>query len=119
MEVAKPQLLFFNDRLVQYSIVSTNELQFRPINSLDNSSIIQFQDNGNSEDYRDLSSAYISLKVKMIHRDDSAKELTAPLTAANLEIACINNFLHSMFRQVTLSLNGKQISQNNTNYAYR
>lgn len=119
MEVVKNEILFFEPKMVQYSIVGSQEVLFRPISTLENSSVIQFQDLGNSEYYRNLSSAYISLKVKMNILGDDSKPLTNPITEDNVPVACVNNLLHSMFRQVTLTLNGKQVSQNNMNYSYR
>lgn len=119
MEVVKNELLFFEPKMVQYSIVGSQEVLFRPISTLENSPVIQFQDVGNSEYYRNLSSTYISLKVKMNRFDDNDKELTTGMTEANTTVSVVNNLLHSMFRQVTLTLNGKQISQNNMNYSYR
>lgn len=123
-ECAKPELMFFDPKGVQYSIIKTEEQSFKPLASIENSNIIQFGNQGNNEDYRNLASTYISIKVKMNHKKDpdvttkvSADE--TELTKAGMKVSCVNNLLHSLFRQVTLTLNGKQIAQNNMNYSYR
>lgn len=123
-ECAKPELMFFEPKGVQYSIIKTEEQSFKPLASINNSNIIQFGNQGNNEDYRNLASTYISIKVKMNHKSDANTEgivtkQSGELSSANMNVACVNNLLHSLFRQVTLTLNGKQIAQNNMNYSYR
>lgn len=122
-ECAKPELSFFEPKGVQYSIIQTEEQSFKPLSSIENSNIIQFGNQGNNDDYRNLDSTYIVLKVKLNHKQDEKDGVivddTEALTAANMKVSCVNNLLHSLFRQVTLTLGGKQIAQNNMNYSYR
>lgn len=123
-ECTKPELLLFEPKGVQYSIIQTQEISFRPLASIDNSSIIQFANQGKGDDYRNLASTYIVLKVKLNHKKDAdtdnvVADETETLTTTNMKVSCVNNLLHSLFRQVTLTLNGKQIAQNNMNYSYR
>lgn len=123
-ECAKPELMFFDPKGVQYSIISTEELLFRPLASIENSNIIQFGSHGESNDYRNLASTYIIFKVRLNHKTDGT-DTTKPedekeaLSQSNMKVSCVNNLLHSLFRQVTLTLNGRQIAQNNMNYSYR
>lgn len=90
----------------------------KPQSTLDSTSVIQFFDPGWGETYKNLSSMYIVMKVRMEHIDDAGKAITTEVTKENLHVVPINNLLHSMFRQVVLTLNGKQVGQNTQNYAY-
>lgn len=219
-ECPKPQLQIFEPKGYQYSILEKNRVELKPIGSLENSRTISFLDQGYGESYRDLSSVYIQLKVKLIkgaapqqqnvsragrsideperkrrktpdaavflgeayrapqddethantenendngnhqanaggptnkplllgknvnqintfpfknlsrnsgldernENDDSILgDSTTPVVPANNEIktSVVNNFMHSLFNQVILTLNNRQIRQNSPNYGYR
>lgn len=116
-ECVLPQLDLFEERRVQFSVDRTDQIELKPLASIENARVIQFAFKGIGEEYKNLSSIYLKLKVKMIHLDKDGKlEATQP---ASLNVYPVNNILHSLFRQVTLTLNGQQIAQNNANYAYR
>lgn len=118
-ECAKPQLLFFEPKGVQYSILHTEQIALKPLASIDKSLVLQFNSMGYSDDYRNLSSVYLHLKVKMNHLDDEDKPITAAISKTTLNVYPVNNLLHSLFRQVTLTLNNKMVASNSQNYAYR
>lgn len=61
---------------------------------------------------------YIVMKVKMEHMDDAGEAITTEVKEANLNVVPVNNLLHSMFRQVVLTLNNREIGANSQNYAY-
>jgi hypothetical protein len=42
---------------------------------------------------------------------------TAPATIA--DVAPVNNLIHSLFKQVEISLNGKEVESSSSNYAYK
>lgn len=120
VECAKPELLFFEPKGVQYSILKTEQVVLKPLASIDKSNIIQFLDQGYGDDYKNLSSAYIVFKVEMEHFDATGVKVLTPIKEHDkLTCSIANNTLHSLIRQVTLTLNNKQISNNNQNYAYR
>lgn len=55
----------------------------------------------------------------MTHLDAAGKLETATSEKEKLNVYPVNNLLHSLFRQITLTLNGQQVAQNRQNYAYR
>lgn len=120
VECAKHQLLLFEPKAVQYSILKTEQVMLKPLASIEGSTVIQFSDQGYGEDYKNLESVYIVLKVKMIHKKtDDGTEIKTEIKAGDIVVAPVNNFLHSLFRQITLTLNGRVVGQNQQNYAYR
>lgn len=80
-ECPKPQLMIFEPKGIQYSILEKNRVELKPIASLENSRTISFLDQGYGESYRDLSSVYIQLKIQLIRDVDAAA--AAPATTAN------------------------------------
>lgn len=55
----------------------------------------------------------------MHYKDATTIETAAIVDKTKLAVFPVNNFLHSLFRQVTLTLNGVQIVHNNYNYPYK
>lgn len=101
-EFMKTELDLFTAHPMQTNILKTEEIAYNPIASLDNPSSIEFMAVGNGDTYRDLSSVYLRLVVKI----DSSPGV-------------VNNLLHSLFRNCTIYLNNKAISQSDNNYHYR
>ncbi|XP_037911977.1 uncharacterized protein F54H12.2-like [Hermetia illucens] len=92
------------------------EVAYKPIASLDNSTVLEFVSLGHGDTYRDLSSIYLRLKVQLIKAKDGREEL---FDKAAPPIGVVNNVLHSLFRQCTIQLNGRPIAQTDHNYQYR
>ena len=67
-----------------------------------------------SDDYLDLTNSYLHVQAKITKADGS------PLDAAddNL-VAPVNNWLHTLFSQVDISLNNTNISTSTNTYGYR
>lgn len=119
-ECAKQELSLFEPKAVQYSILKTEQVVLKPLASIEKSNIIQFLHQGYSDEYKSLSSAYVVLKVKLNHYDATGKEMSGVIdTHEKLTCSIANNTLHSLIRQVNLTLNGREISKNSNNYAYR
>lgn len=114
-----PQLELFEKKVVQMSVDRCEQIEMRPLASIENAKVIQFQYNSTGPEYRNLDSMYLKLKVRMIHVDSGGKIETTALTSSNLNVYPVNNLFNSLFRQVSLSLNGQQVSQNNFNTPYR
>ena len=57
---------------------------------------------------------FLLLKERLLPPDESAK-----IDSGQANIAPVNNFLHSLFRQVDVYLNGKQVTPAMGTYAYR
>jgi len=111
MEFIKTELDLFSHQPLQTNIIRTEEIAYNPIASLDNASTIEFVSVGNGDTYRDLSSSYLRLLVKI---DKKIEELD--LTK---RIGVVNNLLHSLFRNCTIYLNNIAVTQSDNNYHYR
>lgn len=112
-ECMKSELDLFMAHPIQSSILKSEEVPYKPVASLDNSSVIEFVSLGNGDSYRDLSSIYLKLRVKMI------KNNKAELFTDDKNPSVVNNIMHSLIKQLTIYLNGKPIAQTDSNYAYR
>lgn len=130
VECMSSQLDLFTNIPVQTNILKTEEICYKPVTSLSNNSVIEFQSLGHGDTYRDLSSAYLRLLVKVkksptedypagtpaeLNADGSVKKAATPGGGGYV----VNNLLHSLFKQCTIYLNGVAISQSDNNYAYR
>lgn len=115
-ECAVSELDLFNGPLFQSQILKSEQVTHHPINSLTNCSTIEFESNGSGNSYRDLSNIFLHLKIKIVKPDGTSiieSTPTGSTTKVN-EIAkqpgFINNVLHSIFRNVTVYMNGKIVS---------
>lgn len=131
-ECMKSELDIFSALPVQSNILKTEEVSYKPIASLDNSSVLEFVSLGHGDTYRDLSSIYLRLKVQLIKlkngkevpytgdekwktKNADGSEVESTATA----VGVVNNIMHSLFRQCTIYLNGKPIAQTDNNYHFR
>lgn len=108
----KPELDLFTVRGIQNSVLRTEEISYRPVNSLVSASILEFNVPAVNEMYKDLSSVYLRLKVRLMKDANDALHTDA-------KVGVVNNIIHSLFKQCAVFFNGKQISQNPGNYGYR
>lgn len=106
------ELELFRTKPMQTNIVKTFEVAYKPLTSLENSSVIEFASLANIDQYRDLSSIYIRFRVKLFK---DAKN-TAHTDSS---VGPVNNVLHSLIRQCSIYLNGKPVQTIDSNYAYR
>ena len=90
--------------------METNETICKQIASVDQSDI-EFLMTGDSD-------TYIDLDLKLFIKGKLTKEDSSNLDATDY-IAGINNLLHSLFTQCSISLNGTQITQTSELYNYR
>lgn len=121
-ECEKPQLQLFEPKKFSYNVVKTESIVLKPLATVENAGAIEFRDSSYSDHYRVLGTIYLHLKVKMTHKDDTGvaiDETTKPLKEEDLNVYPVNNLLHSLFKQVTLSLNNQRVAVNGQNYAYR
>lgn len=123
MECVRSELDIFAIPVIQSSILRSEEIAYSPLSSIDNSpSTIEFISYGNGDTYRDLSSMYILIKGHYVQADGSNfdnTDTTKPENSADKQPCLINNGIHSLFKQVSISLNGTPVSQCDTNYGYR
>jgi hypothetical protein len=94
----------------QISTVETKETIYRPIASVDQADI-EFVIPGDSD-------TYVSLDLKLYVKGKLIREDGTDIPVTDYT-AVINNFLHSLFSQCTIYLNGVQITQASDLYPYR
>ena len=75
--------------------------------------VIDFTITGEPNVYRDLNNSYLEIKCKVTAADGTTN------VANNAAVAPVNNLLHSMFSSVSVTMCGKQITEQSTHYPYR
>lgn len=108
-ECVKSELDLFALPSTQTSIESGQWVHYKPISSLSDDGPIEFQVPGTGDDYIDLSHTLISIKAKITQTDGGEA----------VDVAPVNNWLHSLFSQLDVYLNQKLVSPPNNTYAYR
>lgn len=108
----KTELDIFSTPPTQSSVDSGTTLCVRPISSLADASPIEFLIPGSGEEYIDLAHTTLHL-VARVKADEAAE------ANAKINLAPVNNWLHSIFSQVDIFLNQKCITPPSNNYNYR
>lgn len=102
MECMPSELDLFSQHPVQTSILRTEKVAYRPVNSLIGASAIEFASLGSNDTYRNLNSIYLRLRVKLMK--DATNAVHTDATGG-----VVNNIMHSLFRNCTIQLNGTTI----------
>ena len=111
----KSEVDLFRVPPTQQSLERGRWIDYAPLSSVKNpNSAITFLIAGTDE-YIDLSKTILTVTGKITKKDGESK------LDGNDEsnVAPVNNFLHSLFRQVDVYLNGKQVTPAMGTYAYR
>ena len=109
----KSEVDLFSIPPTQLSLEKGRWIEYRPLSSVQNNdSAITFVIAGTDE-YLDLSKTILFVEGRVVEGTD------AILDSGQASIAPVNNFLHSLFRQVDVYLNGKQVTPAMGTYAYR
>ena len=111
-ECAKSELDLFSVPPTQTSIENGAWVEYHPISTIADGTPIEFEIAGNGEDYLDLSNTYLYVQAKIVQANGND-------LAADTRVAPVNLFLHSLFSQVDISLNGTQITSSTNTYPYR
>ncbi|CAH3046211.1 unnamed protein product, partial [Porites evermanni] len=106
---------------VDYRYEASREVEFQP--ALTGIQPITFSIPG-SDDYYDTNSIRFKVKVRLTDPAAGYNGLSADLTAASdannsKSTYCVNNFGHSIFRDITLSMNGVLMTEQSNTYHYR
>ena len=111
----KSEVDLFRVPPTQQSLERGRWIDYAPLSSVENAnSAITFLIAGTDE-YIDLSKTILTVTGKITKKDGTTK-----LDGNDQSnVAPINNFLHSLFRQVDVYLNGKQVTPAMGTYAYR
>ena len=111
----KSEVDLFRVPPTQQSLERGRWIDYAPLSSVENpNSAITFLIAGTDE-YIDLSKTILTVTGKVTLKDGTSK-LTG---GGQSNVAPVNNFLHSLFRQVDVYLNGKQVTPAMGTYAYR
>ena len=110
----KSEIDLFSVPPTQQSLERGRWIDYAPLSSVENTdSPINFLVTGTDE-YIDLSKTILTVTGKIVKDNESV------LDGANqANVAPVNNFLHSLFKQVDVYLNGKQVTPAMGTYAYR
>lgn len=103
----KTELDLFAVPPTQTSVESGSIQCYRPVSALTDTSPIEFIIPPSSEEYLDLAHTTLHLNVRIVN------------ILANQNVAPVNNFLHSMFSQVDVFLNQRNICPPTSHYSYR
>ena len=111
-ECAKSELDLFSVPATQTSVENGTCVQYHPISSMIGGAPIEFDVTASGDDYLDLANSFLCARANItrVNGDD--------LDAADT-VGPVNNFLHSLFSQVDVSLNGTLITSSTNTYAYR
>jgi hypothetical protein len=111
--LVRSELSLFDEPPVDVSIINSYYSEYFPLNAVsDKSSPIQFFVPGSDQHYVDLRETRLFVRGKIVRVNGSA-------LAVDEVVAPINNLLHSLFSQCTISLNETQITSPNMYYAFR
>lgn len=112
------ELDLFSGGNLQTSILDTKENIYSPLTSLHNCQIIQFHIPGTSDQYIDLNSICLRLKLQLTKADGKPfNSAGTPPDAKADQPGPINNVLHSLFKGLRVSFNNTVVSEiNNYNY---
>ena len=109
----KSEVDLFSIPPTQLSLEKGRWIEYRPLSSVQNNdSAITFVIAGTDE-YLDLSKTILVVEGKVVPGTGGE------LSTGQASIAPVNNFLHSLFRQVDVYFNGKQVTPAMGTYAYR
>ena len=111
-ECLKSELDLFSVPPTQTSVENGNWIEHHPLTTVGDDSPIEFEINGNGEDYMDLANTMLYVRAKIVRMDGTNIADDTPVGPVNL-------FLHSLFSQVDISLNGTQVTTSTNTYPYR
>lgn len=114
------ELDLFTKQPMQISVLDSKENIYNPLTSLDSVSNISFFIPGSSEQFIDLNSICLRLKLQILKNDSTPfKEIVADKVDKKIEQpGFINNIIHSLFKNVRVSFNGTVVSDT-PNYNYK
>lgn len=113
MGAIPPALALFQSGAKQFGVDECDFVTYRPVGQISDSSPIEFQIHGTSSEYVLLSKTRLHMRVKVSRTDGEDFK-------ADDEVAYTNLSLHSLFRQVDVSLNQQVMTSNvGVNYPYK
>lgn len=108
----KSELELFSVPPTQTVINCGRWVEYHPVASLSDEGPIEFLCTGSGEDYIDLANTHLQISASVQKEDGSELSEDDDVSTTNL-------WLHSLFCQVDVSLNGTRVSSSTHNYPYR
>ena len=111
-ECTKSELDLFSIPPTQTSIESGTIVEYHPISTIADGAPIEFDVASSGDDYIDFANSQLYVKAQILRADgtDMHNDDT---------VGPVNNFLHSLFSQVDVSMNGTLITNSTNTYPYR
>lgn len=109
---AKSELDLFVIPPTQTAIEKGHFVEYHPLSNIQDGGPIEFLVASSGQEYADLSSSHLYVKVKVTQANGTAIPDKEPVAPTNL-------FLHSLFSQIDVSLNERVISSATNTYPYR
>lgn len=107
----KSEFELFAPRAYQIAAIGSTVEEILPISSVQNANVIEFRVVG-GETFVDLNDIDLEIKAR-ITQADSAN------LAADVDVAPINYMLETMFKNVSLTINGTHVESSNSNHAFK
>ena len=102
----------FSVPTTQTSIENAQWIEHRPVASIGAGGPIEFVIPGSGDDYLDVANTYLFVKAKVNQANGSNIDVAA-------KVGPVNNWMHSLFSQVDVSLNGTLVTPSTHTYTYR
>ena len=103
-------LLLLDNLPTSHAIQESGFTDYHPISTLDGGGPIEFVVTGTNEDYIDCNDVYLRLLLRVTLSDGTV------IDASKHQVAFINSTLSSLFSDVTLILNNKQVEGGQQHY---
>ena len=111
-EGVKTELDLFTVPPTQNCISDSHVVEHQPTASLDSGGPIEFLIPGSGHDYLDLANTMLHVQAKVTRANGHDLDAAEP-------VGPVNNWLHSLFSQVDVYLNGTLVTSSSNTYAYR
>src|SRR5206468_3392529 len=111
-DCSSPQLDLFTTPMTQTSIESGTWAEFNPVSAISDSMPIEFDISGAGTSYIDLSQTQLIVRAQLVRQTGVAIDNT-------MHVAPCNLFLHSLFSEIDVKLNGTLITSSNNTYPHR
>jgi len=111
-ECTKSELDLFSVPPTQTAMEQGSWIEYHPLTGIADGAPIEFDVNGTGEDYLDFANSMLYVRAKITQNNGNDLPNDAAVAPSNL-------FLHSLFAQVDISLNGTLISSSTNTYPYR
>ena len=111
-ETVKEELDLFSVPPSQTSLEKGKYIQYNPVSILSNNGPIEFLIPGESSSYIDLSNTLLHVRARV-------KKQNGTVLANDSNVAPVCNFLHALWSQCDLFLNGVLVTQASNTYPYR